>query len=210
MTEISADELQQIAELIASLPSNALRDRCRTEEQFNEWQNYKKNHLLLAEGWISEFILCQGDPIGDALERGEISKHRHDLLQQRVTLYRYQWALVREANKYVAELHSRIYTLLSKVARRLLPDGFETEYPFQSAFELFVETLREEVDGSLAWCLEPYYEVPVKKWREATELLRENIEKGDAGGIYPELKKTEVEKLKNKVVGTKWGFPGWE
>jgi hypothetical protein len=103
MSEISDDELQQIAELIASLPSNALRDRCRTEEQFNEWQNYKKNHLLLAEGWISEFILCQGDPIGDALEKGEISKPRHDLLKQRVTLYKYQWALVKEANKYVAE-----------------------------------------------------------------------------------------------------------
>jgi hypothetical protein len=206
MTEISADELQQIAELIASLPSNALLARCRTEEQINEWHNYRKNHLLLAEGWRAEFIVCQGDPIGDALEKGEISKHRHDLLKQRVTLYKYQWALVKEANKYVAELHSAIYSLLSKVARRLLPDGFETEYPFQSAFELFAETLREEVDGSLAWCLEPYYEVPVKKWREATELLRENIEKGDAGGIYPELKKTEVQKLKNKLVWSKLGF----
>ncbi|MCU0515500.1 MAG: hypothetical protein MUC60_01300 [Oscillatoria sp. Prado101] len=206
MTEISEDELQQIAEIIASLPSKALLDRCRKEEQINEWHNYRKNHLLLAEGWRAEFILCQGDPIGDALEKGEISKHRHDLLQQRVTLYKYQWALVKEANKYVAELHSAVYTLLRKVARRWLPDRLETEYPFQSAFELFAETLREEVDGSLAWCLEPYYEVPVKKWGKATKLLRENIEKADAGGIYPELKKTEVQNLKNKVVWDKMGF----
>lgn len=207
MTEISEDELQQIAELIASLPSEALLARCRTEEQKNEWHEYRKNHLLLAEGWRAEFILCQGDPIGDALERGEISKDRHKLLKQRVILYRYQWALVKEANKYVADLHSTVYTLLSKVAIQLLRGGFKTtEYPFQSAFELFAEMLREEVDGSFAMCLERYYEVSVDKWREGTKLLRENIEKADAGGIYPKLKQTQVGNLKKHLVWDKMGF----
>jgi hypothetical protein len=80
------------------------------------------------------------------------------------------------------------------------------KYPFASAFDLFAETLREEVDGSFSWCLEPYYDVPVKKWREASKLLIKNLEKADAKGVYPELKPKEVDNLKNKLVWSKLGF----
>ncbi len=204
MSEINHDELEHIANLIARLPSQDLRERCRTDEQLNEWQNYKNNQLLLAAGWRAQFIECQGDPIRDALEKQEISKHRHDMLQQKVILYKYQWELIQEANPHVKKLHEAIYTRLSQIAKRFAPPR---QYPFESALKLFAEILREEVDDSFAWCLEPYYDVPVKKWREATQHLKENIfEKAAADGTYPELKKPEVDKLKNKLVWSKLGF----
>ena len=203
---MSKDELQQIADFIASLPSNALLDRCQTEAQKTEWHNYRKNQLLIAAGWEAEFIRCEGDPIGHALEQQEISKHRHDLLQQRVQLGKYQWELIKVAHPYVAQWHNKIYDIIGKFAKRLLPPQ---QYPFQTAFDLFSETLREEVNGSFSWCLEPYYEVPVKKWREATEQLKDNIEQADTKGNYPEIKPTEADKLKNKLVWNKLGFSWW-
>ncbi len=63
-----------------------------------------------------------------------------------------------------------------------------------------------EVDGSFSWCLEPYYAVTVKKWREASKLLRKNLAKADANGVYAELKPTEIENFKNKLVWDKLGF----
>jgi hypothetical protein len=85
------------------------------------------------------------------------------------------------------------------------------KYPFASAFDLFAETLKEEVDGSFSWCLEPYYAVTVKKWGEASKLLRKNIAKADDNGVYPELKPTKLDNLKNQLVWDKLGFSwlGW-
>jgi hypothetical protein len=247
MSQNIPDELEKIGQLIASLPSKDLLQRCQTEAQRNEWQNYKKNQLLLAEAWKAEFILGQGDPIHDALTKQEISKHRHDMLQAKVLLYKQQWELIKAANQYVEQWHNTIYELLSKVAKKLLPRRFPSrpplsspnpsyppltppsegggqrnkfliksnqsvsggvgKYPFDSAFDLFAEIIREEVNGTFSWCLEPYYEVPVKKWREATKwLIKNSFEKVQADGTYPELKPPEVTKLKNKLVWNKLGF----
>ncbi len=96
MSEISpTNELKNIAELIVSLPSNKLLDRCQTEAQKNEWHNYKNNQLLLAKAWEAEFILGQGDPINDALVKQEISKQRHKMLQEKVQLYKCHWELIK-------------------------------------------------------------------------------------------------------------------
>jgi hypothetical protein len=213
MSQTSLDELKKIGQAIASLPSQELLDRCQNEAERNEWHNYKKNQLLLAEAWEAEFILGQGDPIHDALEKKEISKHRHKMLQEKVLLYKCQWELIKAANQYVEKWHNKISEIISKFSKHLLPrrwnqssnDGV-VKYPFASAFDLFAETLKEEVDGSFSWCLEPYYDVPVKKWRKASNLLIKNIEKADAKGVYPELKPTELDNLKNQLVWSKLGF----
>lgn len=233
MSEINqTNKLENIAEIIASLPRQELLERCQTEAQKNEWQNYKKNQLLLAKAWEAQFIIGQGDPINDALVNQEISKHRHDMLQEKVILYKCQWELIKAANQYVEKWHNRIYEFLSKVEKKFLPprspsrpplkgggqknkflirwnqsgDDGVVKYPFESAFDLFAEILREEVEGSFSWCLEPYYAVPVKKWREASKLLINNLEAADNNGVYPELKPTEVENFKNKLVWGKLGF----
>ena len=214
MSEINqTNKLENIAEIIASLHRQELLERCQTEAQKNEWQNYKKNQLLLAKAWEAQFIIDQGDPINDALENQEISKHRHDMLQEKVTLYKCQWELIKAANQYVEKWYNRIYEFLSKVEKKFLPpkrnhsgDDGVGKYPFDSAFDLFAEILREEVEGSFSWCLEPYYEVPVKKWREASKLLINNLEAADNNGVYPKLKPTEVENFKNKLVWGKLGF----
>jgi hypothetical protein len=48
--------------------------------------------------------------------------------------------------------------------------------------------------------------VQVKKWREASKLLINNLEAADNNGVYPELKPTEIENFKNKLVWDKLGF----
>ncbi|MBW4681398.1 MAG: hypothetical protein KME19_14975 [Microcoleus vaginatus WJT46-NPBG5] len=220
MNELTESKLEQIAQLIATLPSDSLLEKCQTEEQINEWHNLRNTQLLIADCWQAEFILCQGDPIGNALDRQEISKDKHDMIKQRVILYKHQWELMQEANKYVEQWHQfidkrSIQSLIkNNLAKRFLPlggdkalrDNFEPTYPFQSAFDLFTQTLKEEVDGSFAWCLEPYFEIPVKKWREATKQLRKNIEQVNADETYPQLKSTEVEKLKTNIRWDKLGF----
>lgn len=69
------------------------------------------------KAWEAEFILGQGEPINDALVKQEISKQRHDMLQEKVQLYKYQWELIKAANKYVEKWHNKIYEILSKVAK---------------------------------------------------------------------------------------------
>ncbi len=122
MSEISpTNELKNIAELIVSLPSNKLLDRCQTEAQKNEWHNYKNNQLLLAKAWEAEFILGQGDPINDALVKQEISKQRRKMLEAKVQLYKCQWELIKAANQYVENWHNTIYEYISKFKDKFLP-----------------------------------------------------------------------------------------
>lgn len=220
MNKITESKLEKIAQLIATLPSDSLLEKCNTDEQINEWHNLRKTQLLIAECWTAEFVLCKGDPTGNALDRQEISKDKHDMIKQRAILYKHQWELIEEAHKYLEQWHQFIdkqiiqSLIKNNLAKRFLPiegdkalrDNFEPKYPFQSAFDLFTQTLKEEVDGSFEWCLAPYYEIPVKKWREATKQLRKNIEQVNAGGTYLELKSPEVEKLKTNIRWDKLGF----
>jgi hypothetical protein len=67
---------------------------------------------------------------------------------------------------------------------------------------LFAETLREETDGCFSWCLESYYDLPIKKWREATKQLSKICDQSRQNGIYPKLNAIEAQKLKSHLV---WG-----
>ena len=80
------------------------------------------------------------------------------------------------------------------------------QYPFQSAYDLFAETLKEDVNGSFSVCLEPYYEVPMKKWRQVAKQYTEILEKAELDGFYPKLRNAEEQKLKRNLVWDKVGF----
>ena len=95
------------------------------------------------------------------------------------------WKLCQVAEKYVKRRHAllQIWTgYVEHFPKRLAHFWYKffhqaslRQYPFQSAYDLFAETLKEEADGSFSVCLEPYYEVPMKKWRQVgkqyTQLL---------------------------------------
>ncbi|MBO0347798.1 hypothetical protein J0895_01470, partial [Phormidium pseudopriestleyi FRX01] len=89
---------------------------------------------------------------------------------------------------------------------KLLSPGFKTPYPFATAYSLFSQTLEEEVNAPIEWSLEPYYDVPVKKWRTATRLLKEQFENLNEDGSYQELKGSQEMQLKNQLVYNKVTF----
>jgi hypothetical protein len=64
---------EKIAQLIASLPSDhLLQPDLMTEDQINEWQQLRNVQLLITECWRAKFIVGQGDPIVEALDKGSI------------------------------------------------------------------------------------------------------------------------------------------
>jgi hypothetical protein len=83
---------EQIAQLIASFPSDhLLQPDLMAEDKINEWQQLRNVQLLIAECWRAKFIIGQGDPIGDALDKKEISQHKYDLIWLKVNLNNAQW-----------------------------------------------------------------------------------------------------------------------
>jgi len=100
---------EQIAQLIASFPSDhLLQPDLMTEDQINEWQQLRNVQLLIAECWRAKFIICQGDPIAESLDKKEISQHKYDLIWLKVNLNNAQWELCEVAEKYVMHAHERL------------------------------------------------------------------------------------------------------
>lgn len=223
MSPMTPDESEKIAQLIASLPNDRLLEQCQTQQQQAEWHNARTNQQMIADCWRAKFMKEFGDPIADALEQGTISQHKHDLINLRVNLYREQWQLIKIAHPHIQAWHQAIYQQTQKHPRffhfvpfwpKLFSPGFKTAYPFATAYSLFSQTLEEEVNAPIEWSLEPYYDVPVKKWRTATGLLKEQVENLNEDGSYPEGKPLQVQQLKNQLVYNKvtfsWlGFTLW-
>jgi hypothetical protein len=215
MNPMTPDESEKIAEFIASLPSDRLLEQCQTPQQQAEWHNSRTNQQMIADGWRAKFIENFSDPIADALEQGKISQPKHDLINSRVNLYREQWQLIKIAHPHVQAWHQAIYQKTQNHPKcfqvlpfwhKLFSPGFKTPYPFASAYSLFSKTLEEEVNAPIEWSLEPYYAVPVKKWRTATGLLKEQFENLNEDGSYPEQKPATGAKLKNQIVYDKVTF----
>ncbi len=215
MNPSNGDEYEQIAQLIASLPSDRLLEQCQSPQQQAEWHNTRTNQQMIADCWRSKYIRRSGDPIADALDPGKISQHKHDLINLRVNLYREQWQLIKIANASLQVWHQAIYQHSQKHPKffyilpfwhKLLSPGFKTPYPFATPWELFSKTLEEEVNAPIEWSLEPYYDVPVKKWRTAAGLLKEQLENLNKDGSYQELKGSQEIQLKNQLVYNKVTF----
>lgn len=180
---------ERIAELIASLPREHLfQPDLMTDDQITEWHSFRRSQLILSECWRANFIIKHGDPIAESLDKKEITKHTYELIWLKVNIYKTQWELCKLAwQKY----HKTF---------------FKPDY-FQSPYDLFSETLREEVEGSFSWCKESYYDLTIKKWGNALKQLSKICDVKRQDLIYPEeLKAIEVQKLKNNLGASKVGF----
>lgn len=197
---------EQIAQLIASLPSDyLLQPDLMTEDQINEWHQSRNTQLLIAECWKAKFIVKQGDPIAEALDRKEISQRKHDLINLAVNRYKAQWEFIQQVEKYVRQGHSDLQPILnfadsqpkpmSQLWHKNIHFFSKKKYPFKSAYELFKETLIEESDGSFLWCLKDYYVVTTKQWREATKQLSEILEEDTSAEINHQLNSIKSQKL---------------
>ena len=208
---------EKIAQLIASFPSDhLLPPDLMTEDQINEWQQLRNVQLLIAECWRAKFIIGQGDSIAEALDKKEISQHKYDLIWLKVNLNNAQWEICEVAEKYLMHAHERLQKIskskylpkpLSQIWHKFFKEISLKPYPFETAYDLFAETLREETDGCFSWGMESYYDVPIKKWREATKQLSEICDKSlQNNDIYPELNAIEAQNLKSNLVWSKVDF----
>jgi hypothetical protein len=207
---------EQIAQLIASLPSDSLLQQAKTPAQIEEWHKARKTQILLAECWKSKWLVKDYYPLEEAVKRQEISQRKAELMNCCVNEYKARWELCKVAKKYVKKRHALLpiwtgyvehfskplahfwYNYFYQVSLR--------QYPFQSAYDLFAETLKEDVDGSFSVCLESYYEVPMKKWRQVGKQYTQLLAQSKLDGTYPQLKNAEEQRLKRNLVWHKVGF----
>ncbi|MDJ0554134.1 MAG: hypothetical protein QNJ68_06790 [Microcoleaceae cyanobacterium MO_207.B10] len=158
MSQKEREVLEKIAQVMENLPSESLLAKCWTEEQKEEWQKARNIQVYLVECWRYKFIYNQVYPVPEAFNKPEVSKHKYDLIVLNVELYKAQWELIQVAEKYVKRVHTQPTKLLpNKVKNKLykfFPDSiFLKPYPFNSAYDLFVATLKEEIEGAFEICL---------------------------------------------------------
>lgn len=209
--------LEQIAQLIASLPSDyLLQPDLMTDAQISEWHQSRNTQHLIAECWRAKFILNQGDPIAEALDRKEISKHKYDLIWLTVNRYKAQCELTQLAEPYLKTAHYILTYIslyaehfpkpISKIWCKFFKNISTKKYPFESSYDLFVNSLKEEVDDSFSWCLRPYYTVPIKKWAKGIKQLIKVFEQEKPEELYAQQTPIEVEKLKSNFGWDKLEF----
>lgn len=210
MSQTDYKTLEQIAQLIESLPSDyLLQADLMTADQVNEWHQSRNTQVLLAKCWRAKFITSLGDPIAEALDNKEISKHKHDLINLTVNRYKAQWELVHLAEKYVKNGHDFLQSAtlfseffpkpLSQLWYKFFKKISLKEYPFKTAYDLFAETLIDETDSNFVECLQPYYEVTFKKWTAAIKQLSQIYDERMQDGIHPLLKLKEVNQVKKNL-----------
>lgn len=194
--------LEKVARLIENLPQEKWLQHCHTEDQKNEWHQYRKVQVYLANCWRSKLILRHGDPIADALDRKEISQQKYDLIWLTVNEYKARWELIQVAEKYVKNVYNLFQKSYQTIER--LPLGqkffprsvFINSYPFISDLDLFMETLKEDGEAAFLLCLNSYEEVSIKKGKVTTKQIVEIIERSEKDGIYPRPNPIEENKIK--------------
>ncbi|OZH52272.1 hypothetical protein AFK68_25440 [Hydrocoleum sp. CS-953] len=215
MTQKEREVLEKIAQVMENLPSESLLAKCWTEEQKEEWQKVRNTQLYIAECWRYNFIYNQVYPLPEALNKPEVSKHKYDLIVLSVELYKAQWELIQVAEKYVKRVHAQPTKLVpNKVKNQLykfFPDSiFLKPYPFNSDYDLFVATLKEEIEGAFEICLEKHYSINFKRIKNGVKQLIDIIDNANKkGGIYPKLHPKEQQELKKNMGWHRISFSWW-
>ncbi|MCD8485689.1 MAG: hypothetical protein LRZ84_02785 [Desertifilum sp.] len=210
--------LKNIAEVMANLPSESLLDKAITSAQKEEWKKVRETQELISEYWISKYVYkdINYHPLEDALDCQQISHKKAELIAVYVNEYKARWDLCQVAAKYVEEFHGKLQVWNSNAQHFPKPvlqiwDKFFRcislgKYPFGSPYELFIETLKEDVDGSFSICLEPYYDVPLKKWKQGTKQYIQILDRVIDEGNYPDLLPKQAYNLKKQLVWNKISF----
>jgi len=153
---------EQIAQLIASLPSERLLQQAKTPAQIEEWHKARQTQILLAECWKSKWLVKDYYPVEEAVKRQEISQRKAELINSCVNEKKARWELCQVAEEYVKRRHALLQIVehfpkpFAHFWYKFFHEASLRQYPFQSAYDLFAATLKEEADGSFSVCLEPY------------------------------------------------------
>ena len=216
MNQEEREVLEKIAQVMESLPGESLLEKCWNEEQKEEWQKARNIQVYLVEFWRYKFIYDQVYPMPEAFKKPEVSKHKYDLIVLNVELYKAQWELIQVVEKYLKQLHSVFGHLLSnkKISsqvHKFFPNSvFLKPYPFNSAYDLFVAVLKEEIEGAFEICLEKHYGINLKRIKNGVKQLIEMIQHADdCTGVYPQLNSIQLEKVKKNIGWHRISFSWW-
>ncbi len=216
MSQSEKEVLEKIAQFMESLPSESLLEKCWTEEQKEEWQKTRNIQVYLVESWRYKFIYNQVYPVPEAFNKPDVSKHKYDLIVLNVELYKAQWELIQVVEKYMKQLHSVFGNFLSnkKISsqvHKFFPNSiFLKPYPFNSAYDLFVAVLKEEIEGAFSICLEKHHSINIKGIKNGVKQLIEMIQHADnCTGVYPQLNSIQQEKVKKNIGWHRISFSWW-
>ncbi|MFB2836734.1 hypothetical protein [Floridanema evergladense] len=211
MTQNNVEFLEQIAQLLENLPSEQLLPQAKTPDQIEEWQSQRRGNKILAECWRAKFISHCDAPINQALDRKEINQLKYDGIWLLVKQYKVLWDIVQLAEPYVKQVHSDLQSLweLADINFIPLPKEFihifqsivQKEYSFCSAFELYIEILKEMENRRFLDCFKGYQEISISKSEEGLKQVREIFDQGMLDGFYPLLNAIETKNLKNNFSG---------
>jgi hypothetical protein len=217
------ETLENIANLIAQLPSDELLKTDLTPDQIAEWEKCRKVQLLLAEEWRCRYVYKNHRyPIEEARDRGEITKAKARLYLAMIVETEKRWELVQAADPLLREFHEQhalspqlqqallealeSNPLLDRSSSRTFLKKIAEKYPFKTDFDLFAHILKEEADDEFSCCLEPYKELSIKKCHKVLDTI---------GGLLEtnhQLNETSlklVKKIKNNLGTEKLNLNWW-
>jgi len=206
MSQKEREVLEKIAQVMESLPSENLLEKCWTEEQKEEWYKRRKWNILIAKAWREECNLIKGDCLGIALKNQEIDKLEQDGIELLIDYYNTLWEIVKIVEPYIDFFHSFLRYIVStadclsvplpKVFIDLFLKKLRQEYLFTSPYGLFSAILKENENNLFSVCLKPYQEIYLTDAQKGSKLVEKFLYQGMKDGCYYQPNDDEFQQLK--------------
>lgn len=159
--EVSKNLAKKIAYWLAFLPDSSLLTLVKTREQLRTFFGVRYMQTLASSAWTARFT-GKNDPLQPLLKSGEIDSDTYDRVWLWVDFLEQLWGLIQLAEPYVkAEF-----------------EHLKFDYPFASAFELFMRIVWEQTNAKFSVCLKPYHEVSASKYEKAYRLTAKGCREG--------------------------------
>jgi hypothetical protein len=146
-------------ELAVSTPSLRLLGKVKTPAQREQWEFDRYLQTCTAIYWLG-MQECEGDLLAPSLEAGIISQKFYNLVVGQYDIYLHLWIVCVRAEKFIKE----------ECHRTGIP------YPFNSPYELFVQTVQEQGDYAFSLCLTPYREYSAQKTEKGIRLFIKHLQ----------------------------------
>lgn len=144
---------KKITRCLAKLPSQHLIALVTTKEQVCLWLAHRCFQNWLALCWRARHI-GEDDPLASLLESGRVDQDTYERVWLTVDLWEQLWGLIQLGERYI----------------RAEFDHLGLDYPFKSAFELFIRVVWQDTNSTFSVCLKPYHEVSARKYEKAYRL----------------------------------------
>lgn len=153
--------VRKIACWLAYLPDENLLRLVETTEQLRMFFAVRYIQNLVTWAWTARFTgSC--DPLQPLLKSKEIDSDTYDRVWLSVDFLEQLWGLVQLAEPYVKSECERL----------------KFDYPFASAFDLFMRIVWEQTNAKFSICLKPYHEISADKYEKAYRLTAKSCREG--------------------------------